>query len=131
MVDTAHPPPGFVYRDMLLRSRFCVVPKGHRKWSPRLLDAVWHGCIPVIVADGWHLPLSSLLPWRDFSLRLSDARIADLVDTLRAIPPTRVATMQRTLLDVRRHFVFGAAPAEFDAFYMMMAEVFKKTPPLP
>ena len=43
------------YGSMLGRSRFCGVLPGWG-WSGRFEDAVLHGCIPVVLQDGIHVP---------------------------------------------------------------------------
>ena len=39
------------------RSIFCLCPQGHAVWSPRLIESLLHGCIPVVLADAYWLPL--------------------------------------------------------------------------
>ena len=39
-------------------------------WSPRVNDAIYAGCIPVLTAEGTHYPYSTTLDWTKFSVRL-------------------------------------------------------------
>lgn len=55
------------YADQLSRSRFCLVARGAGLHSYRLSEAVSCGCVPLVLADGWVMPLevsdgSSSLP---------------------------------------------------------------------
>lgn len=43
------------YRQLLLTSTFCLAPYGHG-WGLRLVQAVQHGCIPVVVQDSVYQP---------------------------------------------------------------------------
>ena len=57
------------YSENLRRSIFCLCPRGFAVWSPRVYESVLSGCIPVILADGMHLPFSfqnSGIDWRKF-----------------------------------------------------------------
>ncbi len=48
---------GFVdnYQQLLLTSTFCLAPYGHG-WGLRLIQAVQHGCVPVVVQDSVYQP---------------------------------------------------------------------------
>lgn len=83
-----------VYAEELSRSRFCGVFPADG-FSPQLEDAVLHGCIPVIIQDGIHLPFESFLDFNDFSIRIAEADIPDMITILESIPELRV----RALLD--------------------------------
>lgn len=39
------------YSVLLSRARYCLVLPGDG-WSPRMEDAVTHGCVPVVIMDG-------------------------------------------------------------------------------
>lgn len=59
------------YSEHLARSRFCLAAPGDG-WSPRVEDAVLHGCIPVIVMDDVHAVFETMLDWDSFSVRVSE-----------------------------------------------------------
>ena len=97
------------YSELLARSVFCLVAAGDG-WSARFDDAVLHGCIPVIVIDGVVGPWGHQLRWRAFSVRVREADVARLPEILLAIPPARVARMQRALAGVWRRFAWLSHP---------------------
>jgi hypothetical protein len=74
------------YMKLLARSRFCLHLRGTRVYAPRLIEAMLFGCVPVIVADGYDLPLSWFLDWDAFSVRMSEREgvnatyVAEMVD---------------------------------------------------
>ncbi len=43
------------YQQLLLTSTFCLAPYGHG-WGLRLVQAVQHGCVPVVVQDSVYQP---------------------------------------------------------------------------
>ncbi|CAE7262371.1 unnamed protein product, partial [Symbiodinium sp. CCMP2456] len=53
-----------VYTKTLQTSRFCLVLDGHFPWTIRYLDALQHGCVPVVLSVSWHPPLHRLLDWK-------------------------------------------------------------------
>ena len=60
---------------MMAQSVFCLVPRGQAAWSPRLDEAVYAGCIPVIIADGYDPPFSAVLNYSLFSVRVNETEL--------------------------------------------------------
>jgi hypothetical protein len=109
------------YRDGVLSSKFCLVPRGDTQTTAHLSNAVAAGCVPVILSDDWILPFRERLPWDDFSVRVPErwatgtlatgtgrghaagdpktpaTRLAALLEGLTQ-NATRVAAMQASLL---------------------------------
>ena len=63
------------YLCMMAQSVFCLVPRGQAAWSPRLDEAVYAGCIPVIIADGYDPPFSAILNYSLFSVRINESAL--------------------------------------------------------
>ena len=45
-----------------------------KAWSPRVMDAVWFGCIPVFLADHYHPPLHGLVDWDQLAVSVPEKR---------------------------------------------------------
>lgn len=118
--------PAAAYHGYLQQARFCLVLRGHRGWSPRLVDAVWAGCVPVVVADHSQLPLQGLVDWAACAVLLPEARLPDLKTELLAITPDRVAAMQAHLRRVRGQLTWHRAPVPGDAFYSVLALLWRR-----
>ena len=76
------------YVDNLRRSTFCLCPRGFAVWSPRVYESVLSGCIPVILADGMHLPFGyqeSGIDWRRFSIMIPETKIKNKGNSLKKI----------------------------------------------
>jgi hypothetical protein len=58
------------YHVMMGSAKFCLLPRGDRRWTYRLMDVLEHGCIPVLIADGLSLPFEQLIPWEKISIRI-------------------------------------------------------------
>ena len=57
------------YMRLMRDSKFCLHVRGTRVQSPRLIEGMLFGCVPVIIADGYVPPLSWLFDWSKFSVR--------------------------------------------------------------
>lgn len=90
-------------------SIFCFVPCGDKPMysSNRLFDAIAAGCLPIFIADRYLGTFSDLVPWNQFSLRISEhgfspRSAAGLVAKLRAMPNSTITKMQQRLEHYRK-----------------------------
>jgi hypothetical protein len=60
------------YMELLQQSKFCFLPRGHQRWSYRLVDVLSVGCIPIFVADHLTFPLRPLIPWEKISMHIPE-----------------------------------------------------------
>jgi len=116
------------YVDALLDAIFCLAPRGHAVWSPRLIEAILHGCIPVVLADTYWLPFTCFVDWRKFSVRVPEAETGSVPHMLEAMPEATVEAMHAELLRVRHLFAFSRqashAGAQPDAFDILLLEAY-------
>ena len=80
--------------------------RGNRGWSPRLIDAIVTGCIPVVIADHYELPLQGIVDWASISVRISENDIGDLQRILERISATQREAMRTALSVVAPRFVW-------------------------
>ena len=83
-------------------------------WSPRVNDAIYAGCIPVLTAEGTHYPFSTSLDWTKFSVRLLPTDLDRIEEILAAIPIEKVEELQRNLMLVRDAFIYSSDEAPED-----------------
>lgn len=100
------------YHAELLRHTFCLAFPGDG-WSSRVLDGIIHGCIPVIIEDESQMFFEGAfelvglgIDYPDFSIRLPEARLHELVDVLVAVPDEEVRRLQSNALRVRDYFIY-------------------------
>ena len=58
------------YTKLMLASKFCLMLDGQAPWSPRLVEYIAAGCVPVIVSDALLPPFQRILNWSTFSVHV-------------------------------------------------------------
>jgi hypothetical protein len=115
------------YADLMSRSVFAVIPRGDAMFSYRLTEALSFGCVPVILSDGWVLPLDRSIDWHSISVQIPQGEVASLPTVLGHFDADRVKEMQFAVAEIyRTHFSGTDAMANallneieewFDHFY--------------
>ncbi|KVH90522.1 Exostosin-like protein [Cynara cardunculus var. scolymus] len=111
------------YEEALLDSKFCLHVKGFEVNTARIGDALHHGCIPTIIANHYDLPFADILNWKSFSIIIATSDILSLQKILTSISTDEYAQLHNNVLEVRKHFQWHVIPVGFDAFYMVMYEL--------
>ena len=90
------------YLEVLKASKFCLAPSG-MGFSTRTYESIAQGCVPLIIQDepvsntSVDQAFNSLLPWDEFSYRLTQADIPDLPRLLAEFPDERWRKLRRGL----------------------------------
>jgi hypothetical protein len=113
----------FPYSEALLTSKFCLHVKGYEVNTARLGDAMFYGCVPVVIANYYDLPFADILNWHKFAIVIPTLDIPLLKKTLKAVTPAQYSQMHQYVVQVRKHFQWHSPAHEFDAFYMVMYEL--------
>ncbi|KAE8666273.1 putative glycosyltransferase [Hibiscus syriacus] len=116
-------PRGGNYHEMMRNSKYCICPSGYEVASPRIVEALYNGCVPVLISKSYVPPFSDVLRWKSFSVVVSVDEIPKLKEILTSISTRQYIRMQRRVLQVRRHFVFNSPPKRFDVFHMILHSV--------
>ncbi|KAK7336267.1 hypothetical protein VNO77_16803 [Canavalia gladiata] len=112
------------YADALLGSKFCLHVKGFEVNTARIGDSLYYGCVPVIIANYYDLPFADVLNWKSFSVVVTTLDIPLLKKILKGIiSSNKYLMLQSNVLKVRKHFQWHSPPLDFDAFYMVMYEL--------
>lgn len=116
------------YQSEIVRSVFCLCPLGWAPWSPRLVESVVLGCVPVIIADGIRLPFPDGVKWGNISLTVAEKDVAKLGMILEHVAGTNLSTVQRNLWDpeVRRALLFNDQVQEGDATWQVLQALSQK-----
>ncbi|PNW87153.1 hypothetical protein CHLRE_02g111150v5 [Chlamydomonas reinhardtii] len=89
----------------MLRSRFCFTPMGFG-WGIRLSQAMLTGCVPIMVHDHVWPTLWDVLPYEQFSIRVSRHNMYRLLDYLESITPQQLARLQDGVAQWHKAFVW-------------------------
>lgn len=112
------------YSESLLGSKFCIHAKGFEVNTARIGDAIYYGCVPVILADHYELPFGDVLNWNSFAVVVSTQDITLLKKILKKIVDSNEYTqLQKNVVHVQKHFQWHHVPVDFDTFYMVMYEL--------
>ncbi|KAG6437289.1 hypothetical protein SASPL_102203 [Salvia splendens] len=116
-------PENMSYYGMFRRSKYCVCPSGWEVASPRMVEAIYMGCIPVLLKDHYAKPFDDVLEWTKFAVEVEVKEIANLKKILMAVPREQYLEMQRNGVRVRRHFEVNFPPKRYDVFHMILHSV--------
>lgn len=116
-------PKNVSYESMLRSSKFCLCPSGYEVASPRVVEAIYAECVPVLISDGYVLPLSDVLKWDEFSLVIEVENIARIKEILMGVSKEKYLRMHERLRQVQRHFVMNGSPKRFDLFHMIVHSI--------
>ncbi|OMO82860.1 Exostosin-like protein [Corchorus capsularis] len=116
------------YQSEIVRSVFCLCPLGWAPWSPRLVESVALGCVPVIIADGIRLPFPSAVKWSDISLTVAEKDVGRLGRILEHVAATNLSTIQKNLWDpaVSKALLFNNQMQEGDATWQVLDSIYNK-----
>ncbi|KAH7571694.1 hypothetical protein JRO89_XS04G0119700 [Xanthoceras sorbifolium] len=106
-----------------LGSKFCLHVKGYEVNTARAADSLFYGCVPVIIANYYHLPFADIINWKSFSVIVEHEDIPLLKKILKGMSSEKYLMLQRNVLKVRKHFQWHFPPVDYDAFYMTMYEL--------
>nr|CAB3244015.1 probable glycosyltransferase At5g11130 [Phallusia mammillata] len=114
------------YMEYLRKSKFCLVVRGREVWSPRLVESLFAGCVPVILSNHYHLPLQGIVDWNQFSIIVPENEVADLKQILHRVTSQQLLEMQAKITSVYQHFVWNNPAQPSDAFYSVMQELWTR-----
>uniref|UniRef100_A0A803NSX8 Exostosin GT47 domain-containing protein n=3 Tax=Cannabis sativa TaxID=3483 RepID=A0A803NSX8_CANSA len=109
------------YIQLMKSSKYCICPKGYEVNSPRVVEAIFYECVPVIISDNFVPPFFDVLNWEAFSVVLAEKDIPRLKDILLAIPKDKYLEMQFAVRKAQKHFLWHAKPMNFK-FLFLFAE---------
>nr|XP_016499600.1 PREDICTED: probable glycosyltransferase At5g03795 isoform X2 [Nicotiana tabacum] len=116
-------PKGISYYDMIKKSKYCICPSGYEVASPRMVEGLYMGCVPVLIKDNYVIPFSDVLDWTTFSVLIPVKDIPNLKKILLDIPQEKYLEMQKRGIQMRRHFEVNSPPKRYDVFHMILHSI--------
>ncbi|XP_009783538.1 putative glycosyltransferase At5g25310 [Nicotiana tabacum] len=111
------------YSEHMKSSKFCLCPMGYEVSSPRIVEAIYYECVPVIIADNFALPFNEVLNWSAFSVVVAEKDIPRLKEILLSIPLRRYQAMQNNVKMLQKHFLWNSTPTRYDLFHMILHSI--------
>ncbi|KAL5190225.1 putative glycosyltransferase [Glycine soja] len=111
------------YIQLMKSSKFCICARGHEVNSPRVVEAIFHECIPVIISDNFIPPFFEILNWESFAVFVKEEEIPNLRNILLSISEERYLEMHKRAKKVQEHFLWHAEPVKYDLFHMLLHSI--------
>ncbi|KAJ0040534.1 hypothetical protein Pint_27722 [Pistacia integerrima] len=77
----------------------------------------------VILSDYYDLPFNDILDWRKFAVVLKENDVYQLKQILKNISDEEFVSLHKNLVKVQKHFHWNSPPIKYDAFHMVMYEL--------
>ncbi|KAJ0736115.1 putative xylogalacturonan beta-1,3-xylosyltransferase [Helianthus annuus] len=111
------------YINYMKTSKYCICAKGYEVNSPRVVEAIFHECVPVIISDNFVPPFFEILNWEAFAVFVQEKDIPNLKNILLSISNRRYLVMQQRVKKVQQHFLWHVKPVKYDIFHMILHSV--------
>lgn len=111
------------YAQHMKTSKFCICPMGYEVNSPRIVEAIYYECVPVIIADNFVPPFDDVLDWTKFSVIVEEKDIPDLKNILLNVSAEKYIDMHTSVQRLQKHFLWHVKPIKYDIFHMILHSI--------
>ncbi|KAK3210653.1 hypothetical protein Dsin_015359 [Dipteronia sinensis] len=112
-----------IYREHMKTSKYCICARGYEVHTPRVVEAIFYECVPVIISDNYVPPFFEVLNWDLFSVFVREKDIPNLRSILLSIPEEKYLLMQSRVKMVQKHFLWHKKPVKYDLFHMALHSI--------
>ncbi|XP_027921596.1 probable glycosyltransferase At3g07620 isoform X2 [Vigna unguiculata] len=111
------------YIHHMKNSKYCICPKGYEVNSPRVVEAIFYECVPVIISDNFVPPFFEVLNWDAFSIILAEKDIPNLKQILLSVSQEKYLKLQLGVRKAQKHFFWHVKPLKYDLFHMTLHSI--------
>ncbi|XP_016203752.1 probable glycosyltransferase At3g07620 isoform X1 [Arachis ipaensis] len=109
-----------LYMEYMNSSKYCICARGYEVHTPRIVEAIFSECVPVIISDNYVPPFFEVLNWEAFSVTVSERDIPNLREILVSIPEEKYLALHLGVKKVQQHFLWHRIPVKYDLFHMIL-----------
>ncbi|TKY44587.1 glycosyltransferase protein [Spatholobus suberectus] len=109
-----------MYMEYMNSSKYCICARGYEVHTPRIVEAIFSECVPVIISDNYVPPLFEVLNWESFSVFVRERDIPSLRNILLSIPEEKYLALHLGVKKVQQHFLWHKVPVKYDLFHMIL-----------
>ncbi|KZV51157.1 putative glycosyltransferase [Dorcoceras hygrometricum] len=111
------------YAQYMKSSKYCICAKGYEVHTPRVVEAIFYECVPVIISDNYVPPFFETLNWKSFAVFVLEKDIPNLKTILLSISKTRYRLMQQRVKLVQQHFLWHSKPVKYDLPVLLFSQL--------
>ncbi|KAK7293857.1 hypothetical protein RJT34_16734 [Clitoria ternatea] len=111
------------YIQYMKSSKYCICAKGYEVNSPRVVEAIFYECVPVIISDNFVPPFFEVLNWESFAVFVMEKDIPNLKNILLSIPEKSYLRLLMRVKKVQQHFLWHKNPVKYDIFHMILHSI--------
>lgn len=111
------------YVEYMKSSKFCICAKGSEVNSPRVVEAIFYECVPVIISDNFVPPFFEFLDWESFAVFIQEKDVPNLKTILLSITSKRYLQLHQRVKHVQQHFLWHVKPVRYDIFHMILHSI--------
>ena len=112
-----------MYMEYMNSSKYCICARGYEVYTPRIVEAIFSECVPVIISDNYVPPFFEVLNWEAFSVFVRERDIPNLRDMLLSIPEEKYLALHLGVKKVQQHFLWHRIPVKYDLFHMILHSI--------
>ncbi|KAL8170607.1 hypothetical protein V2J09_022411 [Rumex salicifolius] len=111
------------YIGYMQSSKYCICARGYEVNSPRVVEAIFYECVPVIISDNFVPPLFETLNWESFAVFVAEKDVPNLKTILESIPEKTYLRLYMRVKKVQQHFLWRPNPVKYDLFHMILHSI--------
>ncbi|KAK2397884.1 putative glycosyltransferase [Trifolium repens] len=112
-----------LYMDYMNSSKYCTCARGYEVYSPRIVEAIFSECVPVIISDNYVPPFFEVLNWEAFSVFVRERDVPNLRNILLSISEEKYLALHLGVKKVQQHFLWHKVPVKYDLFHMILHSI--------
>lgn len=112
-----------IYMEYMTSSKYCICARGYEVHTPRIVEAIFSECVPVILSDNYVPPFFEVLNWEEFSVFVRERDVPNLRNILLSISEDKYLALHLGVKNVQQHFLWHKVSVKYDLFHMILHSI--------